>query len=193
LISRAVASRYAAALLGIAWEEGAVELVESNLGLIGYVFEANPELKVAYFHPLLPASRKSEIVRQIFQDKINDLTFSFLNLLIDKRREEVILYAEEEYVRLANERRGLVEAHIVSAAALTPDEVSSLKEKLVDLTGKSVQLVTGVDPSLIGGVLARIGDRVLDGTVKGCLENLREQMIGRIEPSSGEFRVSWRT
>ena len=185
MISRAIVRRYAAALLDAAWATKSVELVESDLGLVGYVLEANPELKDALLHPLLPASRKHDIVSEIFRGKIGDLTFSYLNLLIDKRREEAILGTEEEFVLLANERRGLLEARALSAVQLTADEIAALKSRLDKLTGKNVRVTDEVDPSLIGGVLVRIGDRVLDGTVKGHLEALREELVGRVRPGSG--------
>lgn len=179
MIGAAVVRRYAAALLEQAWTEGAVDLVESDLGLVGLVLESSPDLKEVLFNPLLPAARKHEIVRLIFEGKIHDLTFSYLNLLIDKRREEAILTTEREFVRLAEERRGVAHAEAVSAVPLARDEVAELKERLAALTGKTVELTTDVDPDLIGGVLVRIGDRVMDGTVKGYLERIREEMIGR--------------
>ena len=186
MISPVVARRYAAALLEAAWAEGTVELVESDLGLVGYVLESNPELKEALFHPLLPASRKRQIVKGVFEGKISPLTFSYLNLLIDKQREEAILQTEEQFVRLANERRGIVEAKVTSAAPLTDAEMAALKAKLEARTGKTVELSAEVDASLIGGALVRIGDRIVDGTVKGYLDRLREQLIGRVEPGSVE-------
>jgi F-type H+-transporting ATPase subunit delta len=69
---------------------------------------------------------------------------------------------------------------------LTADEIAALKSKLDKLTGKNVRVTDEVDPSLIGGVLVRIGDRVLDGTVKGHLEALREELVGRVGPGVGE-------
>ena len=183
MISRSVVRRYAAALLQSAWAENAVELVESDLGLVGCVLESNPELKDALFNPLLPGSRKQEIVRLIFQDKISDLTLSYLNLLIEKRREEAILWTEEEFVRLANERRGIVEAKVVSTVPLTEADAAALGAKLTAATGKRVRLSLETDSGLIAGVTVRIGDRVMDGSVKGYLGKLREEMIGRIEPT----------
>jgi len=181
MISRTVVRRYAAALLETAWAQNAVELVESDLGLLAYTFQANPELKDALLNPLLPTSRKQEIVKRIFAGRISDLTISYTNLLIDKRREEAILRTEEEFVLLANERRGLVQALAVSAVPLSADETDALVGRLTALTGKKVTLTTQVDPSLIGGVLVRVGDRVLDGTVKGHLDRLRNDLIGRVE------------
>ncbi len=184
MISEVIVKRYAAALLDAAWESDQVEQVESDLGLISYTLESNPELKYALFNPTLPESRKHAIVQELFQGKISDLSAAYLNLLIDKRRIESILLTEKEFAAMADERRGIVEAIAESAVELTNDELSALVAKLSELTGKKIEINTKVNPELIGGVKVRIGDRVFDSTLKGHLDKVREEMIGRIEPGS---------
>lgn len=158
---------------------GVVDLIESDLGLITYTFETNPKLGDAIVSPLIPSSKKREIATSIFQGKIQDITLYYLYLLIDNRREEVITETEVEYIRIANEARGIVAAVVTAAVELMTDEISRLKGKLSAYTGKRVEIVINIDPEIIGGLVVRIGDTVMDGSVKGHLERIRDEFIGK--------------
>lgn len=175
----AIARRYAGALFQAARDADAVDRVESDLGLVTYTAEANPSLREVFLHPVVPPDRKKEIVAEIFQAKIEDLTLRFLYLLIDKRREEILEEVEREYVRLANDYRGVIPAMVTTAVPLTADEKSRLAAKLGEWLGKKVELHLSEDQSLIGGVLVRIEDTVIDGSVRGYLEVLRDKLLGR--------------
>ncbi|MEN6519580.1 MAG: ATP synthase F1 subunit delta [Armatimonadota bacterium] len=174
-----IVRRYASALFASAQAENVVDLVESDLGLITYSFESIPSLEEAVVSPLIPAAKKREVITSIFKEKIHEITLFYLYLLIDKRREEVIKSTEAEYIRLANEVRGIVTAQVTSAVELTKDEVIRLKEKLSAHTGKRVDIKADVDPSIIGGLIVRISDTVMDGSITGHLERLKEEFLGR--------------
>lgn len=177
MIELRVVRRYAAALFGAASQRGVVDRVESDLGLVSYVVETSPALLKGLTSPLVPGQRKREILRQIFEGKVHEVTLSYLCLLVGKRREEAIPLTEAEYVRLANEARGIATAHVVSAVDLVPEEETALAQALSHATGKTVVLERSVDPELIGGVLVKIGDTVIDGSIRGQLEALREKLL----------------
>ncbi|MEN6372200.1 MAG: F0F1 ATP synthase subunit delta [Armatimonadota bacterium] len=174
-----IVRRYASALFASAQAENVVDLVESDLGLITYSFESIPSLEEAVVSPLIPAAKKREVITSIFKEKIHETTLFYLYLLIDNRREEVIKSTEAEYIRLANEARGIIAAQVTSAVELTKDETIRLKEKLSAYTGKHVDIKADVDPSIIGGLVVRIGDTVMDGSIAGHLERLKEEFLGR--------------
>lgn len=174
----AVARRYAGALFGAARQAEVIDLVESDLGLITYSLQTMPRLKEALEHPLIPAERKKEIVADVLKGEVQEVTLHFLSLVIDKRREDILDGVEQEYVRLANESRGVVTAVVTSAVPLTPSERNELRGKLGEFTGKNVELDVAEDPTLIGGLVVRIGDTVLDGSVRGYLALLRSQLLG---------------
>ena len=179
MIDRRIVRRYAAALFDRARAAGMVDLVESDLGLITYSFETIPRLEEAITSPLIPAAKKREIVTSIFRGKINEITLFYLYLVIDNRREEVVKDTEGEYIRLANEARGIVAAEVTSAVALTDDELAALKARLSEYTGRRVEMSTSVDPSIIGGLVVRIGDTVMDGSIAGHLRRMRDEFLGR--------------
>jgi F-type H+-transporting ATPase subunit delta len=178
LIDSRITKRYVAALYDAAAEANAVELVESDLGLITYTLETMPKLEEALLQPLIPGEKKKQIAQQIFGEKVHEVTLHFLFLIIDMGRAEVIKETEVEYVRVANERRGIVAAEVRSATELTSEQTAALKERLQAYTGKSVDMTLTLDDSLIGGVSVRIGDNVLDGSVAGYLARLKEQLLG---------------
>ena len=175
----AVARRYAGALFQAAKEAGAIESVESDLGLISYSLEANPRLREALTHPLIPESRKKEIIADVFAGSVQDVTLDFLYLVTDKRREAILTDVEVEYVRLANNYRNVVPVQATTAVQLSPDETAALRGKLERFTGKNVQLELSEDPWIIGGLIIQIGDTVIDGSVRGYLSSLREKLLGR--------------
>ena len=178
MINRRIVRRYAGALFGAASKADLVDRIESDLGLVSYALETSPALMDAVRSPVLPPHAKRELIRAVLGDKLHKTTLSYLYLLVDHNREEAILQTEEEYLVLANEARGVVSAAVVSAVTLTEDEEARLREKLSAITGKSVQLEKSVDPGLIGGVLVKMDDRVIDGSIRGQLEALRDRMVG---------------
>jgi F-type H+-transporting ATPase subunit delta len=146
--------------------------------MITYSLQTMPRLAETLNHPLIPTARKKAIVADIFKGKVQDVTLRFLELVIDKRREQILPEVEPEYVRLANEYRDIVSVIVTSAVTLSAGEVTALKKKLDEFTGKNAELELREDAELIGGLTARIGDTVIDGSVRGYLASLREQLLG---------------
>lgn len=174
----ALARRYAGALFAAARAADLIDQVESDLGLLTFTLESTPRLQEALTHPLIPAERKKEIVADLLRDRVQDVTLHFLYLLIDKRRAEVLEDVEQEYVRLANEYRNVLPVTVTSAIPITCEEKCALRKKLEGSTGKTIELQLAEDPEIIGGLVIQIGDKVIDGSVRGYLESLRERLLG---------------
>jgi F-type H+-transporting ATPase subunit delta len=178
MIERRVVSRYAAALFSAALKADAVDRVESDLGMISYLMEANPNLVSAMRSPVVGDETKKAILGDVSRGSLHEITLRYLDLLIEKKREEVLFLTEEEYIKLADVHRGIINAEVYSAVALSGDQVELLQAKLSATTGKRVQIAGHVDPTLLGGVQVRIGDTVIDGSIKGQLDALRHQLLG---------------
>ncbi len=177
MIERRVVSRYASALFSSALKADAVDRVESDLGMISYVMEANPNLVSAMRSPVVSVETKKAIIADIARDSLHEITRRYLDLLIDKRREEALFLTEDEYVKLADEHRGVVNAEVFSAVKLTEDQAELLQTRLSATMRKRVAVVRHVDPALLGGVQVRIGDIVIDGSIKGRLDALKHQLL----------------
>jgi F-type H+-transporting ATPase subunit delta len=103
--------------------------------------------------------------------------FNLVRLLLQRGRLDLVGPIAGEYHRLLNVRRGIVSAVVTSATPLTADEDAAIRGRVAALTGTTVDVTTAVDPTLIGGLTVRIGDRLIDASVRGRLERLREQLL----------------
>ena len=173
-----VARRYAAALFAKAVAMGQVDAIEGDLRSIADNMRTLPNLRMLS-QPLLTDTLKKQMMKSVFGTQIQPITLHFLNLLVDKRRLDTLNYISTIFTDLMRTHRNVALATATSATPLTEQQIAALKKAFEERTGKTIQLQTETDPSLIGGVLVRIGDTVYDGTVKGSLERLREQLLQR--------------
>jgi len=176
MLSGALARRYAQALFDLAVEVSLLDQVDAELQELTKLIDENNELRYLLNHPNIEAKTKKEILGKILDRSVSDITRHFLFLLIDRRRQNLTSRIQQEFARLANEARNILEAHIVSAVPLTEDQEEKLKEVISQATGKNVRLITTVDSALIGGAKIQIGDRVMDGSIATALEKMREQL-----------------
>ncbi len=173
----AVARRYAKALLLIGKENDQAELYREQLGSFSDLIAQNPQLEQAFTNPLYNAAgRKQVLVSVVDMLDFSDVVRAFLLLLFDKGRIGLIDSINDFYQKLADELKGVALASMVSATELSSDAVEKIRESLSKLTGKEVKLEVKQDPELIGGVVTRIGDLVLDGSVRTQLLNMRETL-----------------
>jgi len=178
-----VAGRYAAALYELASEKkvppkhtSKVDEVEDELKAIKQVITDNTDLQRLLYHPQITPAAKKELLDKLFKGKISDVTGNFLALLVDRRRETYFADIVDEYIALANAGRNIVAAQVASAVELNDKEKGELKKILGALAGQKVQTSFTVDPSLIGGVVGRMGDKIIDGSVKTRLASMKESL-----------------
>ena len=172
-----VAKRYASALFAVAGRSGKSDAVQRDLDTLVGLWEQTPALQRAMESPLIPAERKTALIDQLFGKDLDPLTRSFLHLLVEKRREELLRAVRVEYRRQADVAAGLVRAEAIVAAPLDDAQLADLVASLQDRTGKRIELNVDVDPFILGGVVVRMQDTIIDGSVRGALERLREQML----------------
>lgn len=177
MIERRVVRRYAAALFMAASEAQVVDRIESDLGLIDYVMDNSPELLRTISSPVIVGEVKKAILKDVFGGKVDDITLHYMELLVDKRREEALLETETEYVLMANESRGVVDADVRTAVRINDEQIEAITGKLEALTGKKIRLIRTIDPKLIGGVEVRVGDKVIDGSIRGRLYDLKKKLL----------------
>lgn len=172
----AVARRYAQALFQVAVGREAVDEIEADLQAVLGLLREVEDFKRVWEHVLIRPSAKEAIIERVFADRISPPTLNFLKLLCEKRRERHLAGIYEEFRRLANDARGIAEATVEAAMPLSDSLLTSLQEALRKATGKEVRIRTRVRRELLGGIVVRIGDRVIDGSVKGRLNRLRDRM-----------------
>ena len=126
---------------------------------------------------VVPAGKKRDLISTLLGAFIDTLTLSFLRLLVDKRREDILSLVRLEVQQLSDASRHLVRAEATFALEPTADERTQLIASLAKRTGEQVDLTVRVDPSILGGVVVRMHDTIIDGSVRGTLERLREQLL----------------
>ncbi|HXS99552.1 MAG TPA: ATP synthase F1 subunit delta [Elusimicrobiota bacterium] len=168
---RVLAGRYAAALFQAADKKGEDQKVAADLGaardlLVGAT--------AALRHPRVSVADKKKLLHSQLDGKVGNTTLRFLELLIEKKRYELFAMVAAVYGRLAADKRGIAKAHVRTAAPLSADAQKQLASKLKIFAGKDIELEIKEDPELIGGIAVKIGDWVLDSSLRGQLRRLRE-------------------
>jgi F-type H+-transporting ATPase subunit delta len=173
----AIARRYAKALLLIGKEDGQAETYREELeGVVGLI-SGQKELEAAITNPLYDTESRKRVLGAVIEKlELSDVMRAFLLLLFDKNRIGHLESINEFYQMLADELKGVARADLVSATELPDETVDKIRTALAERTGKDVVLEVKQDPSLIGGIVTRIGDLVLDGSVKTQLLNMRESL-----------------
>jgi F-type H+-transporting ATPase subunit delta len=174
-LTRSTARRYAEAAFEIAERDDAMaawlaafDVAESRL--------AEPEVTRLLASPAIPAARREELLDRLLDGAVAAPPRNLLALLVRRGRFEQLPAVAAEFRRLHRRRQGIVEAVVTSAAPLDAREVATLVERLTATAGAEVELSQRVDASLIGGLQVRLGDRLIDGSVRGRLERLRARL-----------------
>jgi len=175
--SVAAARRYARALFGLARDTNALADIKREVDEFGALLAEDKALHDALLTPLHPAKERKAVVSAIAQRAgLSQSVHHFLLFLIDQRRLVAFDAIREEFERLANEASGLVTAQVVAASPLDERRQDRLRRALSDRTGQEVRLDIRVDPSLIGGAIATVGDTVFDGSLRTQLDKLRANL-----------------
>ena len=177
MISARIARRYAKALLAIGKEDGQADTYKEELAGFAKLLDENKELEQAIVNPLYDAESRKKVVDAVLKKAAPSKTMSsFLSLLFDKGRIQYVGDICVYYEKLTDELANIIRADVASAVELPDETVEKIKASLSEQTGKQVTVETTVDPSLIGGVVTKIGDLVLDGSVKTQLISLKESL-----------------
>lgn len=169
------ARRYAQAVFDIARERGEIDRWLNDLRLAAEVlseprvarFLANPDVRFELKQKVLAASL----------GEFSPLALNLIFLLIRRGRIQSLGTVVQEFENLVNEWRGIEIAEVITAVPLGDEQAGAVVRRLETLTGKKILLRQAVDPSIIGGLIARVGDRLIDGSVRGRLTVLREQLV----------------
>lgn len=173
-----VARRYANALLELGLEEGDLETLVRDLGALAEAWNASTELRNAVENPQVAlAAKKAAVVQVASALAVGATARNAALLLVDRRRAQALPYVATTLRELADVRKGVVRAQVSTAAPLSEAYYARLQAQLERLTGMRVVVERHTDPSLIGGVVTRIGDRIFDGSVRSRLDSMREALM----------------
>lgn len=173
----AIARRYAKALLAIGKDDGKAEHYRKELEGVTRIFCEDQQLESIINNPLYPAVSRKQILQTILQKlALSDVMNAYLLLLFDKGRFGFLKTINEFYQKLADDYKGIARATLASAIELSEDTIEKIRSALSRKTGKEIVLEVTHDPSLIGGIVTKIGDLVLDGSIRTQLLNMKESL-----------------
>ena len=171
-----VANRYAEALFQIGEEEKLTDKLYQELSEVVSLIKTNQDLFSILKSPVISKKEKISLIDNIFENKININIKNFLKILIEQNRISFIPDMAASYKELLNEKNNILEGFVISAIPMKKEEIKELEEKLSQKYNKNVTLENQVDKSILGGVLVRLGNEEIDGTVKNRLDKMKEQL-----------------
>ncbi|MEG1423587.1 MAG: F0F1 ATP synthase subunit delta [Terrisporobacter sp.] len=171
-----IANRYAEALFQLSEDENITKEIYSELHDVVDTVKNNKDLENVLKSPLVSKDEKKELIEKIFSNKINNNLKNFLKILIEKGRITSLKAIELTFKQLLNDKHNIIEGTVLSAIPMEKIKVKELEEKLSKKYNKNVTLENKVDESILGGVLVRLGNTQIDGSVKTRLNNIKDQL-----------------
>jgi F-type H+-transporting ATPase subunit delta len=170
-----IAAVYARSLFEVAKEHDRLDLVRDQLGAFVDAMNETRELQVFFFSPYFSTQEKKEGLKRAVTDA-DPVIVNFLELLIEKHRMPVLFRVRANYDALWEEENQLLPVQITSAVELDEKTVRQLGDRISEQTGRKVELSSHVEPEILGGIVVRVGNSVLDASVRNRLEQLRRQV-----------------
>jgi F-type H+-transporting ATPase subunit delta len=167
--------RYARSLYLHAEEKNLVDEIKQDIDLILQWFDEIEEIKILLEHPVIKASKKTEILSNIFEDKLNKYTMSFLKLIVQKKRENHLKNICIDFGDLYKKGKGLKTAVLTTAFELTKTHKTNIKRAIEKEFNSEVELNTIVNEAIIGGMIIQVDDKQLDLSVSRQVQQLRDQ------------------
>jgi F-type H+-transporting ATPase subunit delta len=170
-----IADVYARSLFEVAHEQGKLDEIREQLGQFADALEADRDLQVFFFSPYFSSQEKKEGLHKALSGA-DDVLVNFLELLIENHRMPVIFRVRRAFESLWQRENKMLPVNVTSAVELDEKTVKEIGDRIAEQTGRKVDLSAGVDPDLLGGMVVRVGNTVLDASVRNRLEQLRKQV-----------------
>ena len=171
-----IAEVYARSLFEVATEQDKLDLVREQLGEFAEALDESHELQMFFFSPYFSTDEKQDGLRRTVTDA-DESFLNFLSLLLENHRMPVIFRVRREYDRLWREANHLLAVQITSAVELDPSVAERVGDEIGRQTGRTVELTSAVDPEILGGIVVRVGNSIIDASIRTRLENLRKQVV----------------
>jgi F-type H+-transporting ATPase subunit delta len=170
-----LAQVYARALFEVAREQGKLDELREQLGQFADALNEHRELATFFFSPYFSTTEKQDALPRLL-DGAEESFLNFLGLLIENHRMPVIFRSREQYERLWQEENRMLPVEITSAIELDEATTKSLAQRISERTGRKVTLAAHLDPNILGGIVLRVGNSILDASIRNRLEQLRRQV-----------------
>ena|SRR5947209_13104991 len=170
-----IAEVYARALFEVASDQDAIDEIREQLGQFADALDENRNLAQFFFSPYFSTEEKKEALERAIEGA-HPAFMNFLEALVERHRMPVVFRIRDRFERMWEEERKLLPVEVTSAVALDDQIVKSIGDRVGEQTGRKVELSSNVDPSILGGIVLRVGNFILDASITGRLEQLRKQV-----------------
>jgi F-type H+-transporting ATPase subunit delta len=174
-----LAKRYAKAIFAVGQEEGKSESFRETLNVLGDFLKKYPGAMDALTNLLYPMELKEKVMAQLISElQADQLMANFLNLVVQKKRADILPEIATEFQLLVDADQNISRGTVISASEISGELQTKVQSTLENITGNKVILTSEIDPSIIGGIIAKVGDLVMDGSIKTQLAGLNESIKG---------------
>ena len=173
-----VAIRYAKALIDLAQEQNAVEVVKDDMVLFYKTVRESPELGAVLANPIISHTKKVSILADIFNARMSKVSIAMLNIMVNKGRADVLYAMAHEFIAQYDVKNNVTYAKVVSASPLSEANKQKMLNEVQQAIGGTIKLNSQVDPSLIGGFVLTVGDRRIDTSVANSLNKIKKDFAG---------------
>jgi F-type H+-transporting ATPase subunit delta len=184
VFAKVVADRWARAVLQTCPDLATIERVKDELTVLGEAYTSSKETRSFLQNPKMPASIKNQILENALSKSMSPEVMRLLNLLLMKRRQNILPEIAERFSNLTDQFRGVEHAEITTAVSITPDLEKSLHDAVQRFSTRQVETSFRIDPLILGGVQIRLGDNVVDGSLRHRFEEIRRTMLAARVPRS---------
>jgi F-type H+-transporting ATPase subunit delta len=186
MLKGAIARRYAEAMFGLAIKQNTLDRTRDDVKEIGELFALR---KLAYLlrEPKIPAKRKETALRQALENKVLPTSLNLALLVVQRELVDVMPNIAREFEQMVLDYRNEAIAQVTTAAQLDGAQTTTVKQALEKLTGKKILMETRVNPSILGGVVARVGDQIIDGSIRQRLSTLQQQLLTGVASADIDF------
>ena len=168
---------YGKSLLELATERKQAEAIGTEMSELGKVLEQNPTFRAFLADPGISEAERRDVLKRVFEGKASPLVMQFLNVLNTKNRLKSLGMIVDAYEELLDEQLGKIEVDVIVAQKLAPDQLEQVRQKVSSALKKDAVVHQYVDESIIGGLILRVQDKLIDGSVKHQLNELKQKLL----------------
>jgi F-type H+-transporting ATPase subunit delta len=172
-----VAKRYAHALFNVALKRGTIDIVSSEIFQLKSFSDKDKRFIGFLAAPQVPTEQKVEMVKTLFTTRLSPSLLSFLLLLIEKSRVSYLGEIAREFEKLVEDYRGLIRARVTTAIHVEEGYKNRLREKLMAITNKNVEILHRIDKNILGGIIVQLNYNIIDNSVKSQLDTLKHDLM----------------
>ncbi len=169
------APRYAKSLMTLAIEQKSLEVAFTDMKLIDDTCDQNKDLQIVLKSPVIKADKKQAIMTALFGKQLSPITAGFVKLIINHRRENILHEIADSFVRQYKAHKNIGVAQITTSSPLKPEVKAKILAELKKQEGREMEIIEKVDPSIIGGLIVRVGDKQYDGSIVRKLNDLKKE------------------